>query len=371
AEAKALGIHRGDSFFSLAEIVKHANVEVFSSNYALYQDLSDRVMETLLSSVGSCRPYSIDEAFFTVETTGQAFVDGLRKEMLVKTGIPVSISVARTRTLAKLANEVSKHNATGAYSLPVEDEERLLKASPAGEVWGIGWGSAAKLDRFKIKTAWDYANRDDLWIRKHFFVTGLRTALELRGCDAVSLEAENCQNLCSGISFGVPLQSEDEVSIALSCHCSSLSEKLHKRNLLATVMTVSLFTDRFKENFIHPAGSVRLWRPSSYTPDLIKAANRILSLIYHPAKYKGCRVWVSDLIPDDYRQFELADSPAMVQHVQKCDQVAQVVSSIQDTYGRTAIVCASSYMKNKADLMRQEHLSPHYTTRWGDLPSVT
>ncbi|MFA7118303.1 MAG: hypothetical protein WC159_05950, partial [Sphaerochaetaceae bacterium] len=143
AEAKALGIHRGDSLFSLAEIIRHTKVGVFSSNYALYQDLSDRVMETLHASVGSCQPYSIDEAFFTVETTSQAFVDGLRKEMLVKTGIPVSISVARTRTLAKLANEVSKHNATGAYSLPVEDEEHLLKASPAGEVWGIGWGSTA------------------------------------------------------------------------------------------------------------------------------------------------------------------------------------------------------------------------------------
>ena len=370
SEAKSLGIKRGAPLFEERERLDRVGAAIFSSNYTLYQDLSDRVMDTLLSLVGNREVYSIDEAFFSLENPSQGHTQTIRDEIIRLTGIPVSLGLARTKTLAKLANHEGKRLHTGVKILHAEDEESLLKKTPIGEVWGIGRKREAQLSRLGVRTAYDFIGKDDLWLEKHCTITGLATARELRGIPSVPREVEKSISLCSGISFENPKESFEELEQSLACHCATLSSKLRMRGKQAREVTVALYTSRFRDDYLSPSATVTLAQGSDYTPTLLAAAKLCLSSIYKKAPYKASRVWATYLEAEGVHQYSLFNAEQEQRRIGQEKRLSPVVQEIQRAYGRKSLVCGTAGSLLKSDLMGQAYLSPRYTTDWKALPTA-
>lgn len=368
-EAKALGLKRGDALFKVRDVVRAGNVAVFSSNYPLYQDISDGVMATLRSLVpGRVTSYSIDESFFTVKEADGAWCRNLQAEMVRDTGMPVAIAVARTKTLAKAGEQLVKHTRTPAIRVYPEDEEELLRKTAIADVWGIGWQNAPRLYRAGVETAWDLTRRDDHWIRKRLGITGLRTVQELRGVNCISVEEPVRKTMMSGISFGDPVTTEEALSMAAARHCMTLSEKLVERDLLAGTLTVLAMTDRFRSDFIAPSGSMRLPVPTTYPPLLASACRTVIRRIWKPGRYKKCLIFATDLAKGKCRQMVLGETENDLKRIAREDRLAETVEEIHGLYGRSSLLIASTGAKVKSDLMSQSRLSPRYTTRIEDIP---
>lgn len=380
-EVKALGIARGSSYSSVKEELEEKGIAVFSSNYPFYQDISNRIMEMLRSSVETVIPYSIDEAFFEfgaqprTERQWKEYelqIRRLQKRISGQSGVPVSIGIARNKTLAKLANHLGKEAEEGYYVLRPDKELELLKTTPLSYVWGIGHRSANKLYRLGLRTAWDLMCKDDHWIEKHCTITGLQTAWELRGRNVIDLERQQQRSLCSGISFGTPKEEFEEVAQSLSCHCMTLAGKLWARKLQAVNLTVHIFTNRFKEDHCSLAYQKQLKSPTAYPPVLYAAAKEALREIWQPGKkYAGSRIWITDFIPEGHRQYGLFETEELQKRRERQDRLSDTLEELEQTYGRRSMLCGSSELKVKLDLSCQQHLSPHYTTRWRDLPIAT
>ena len=370
SEAKKLGIQRGAPLFEERERLKKVGAAIFSSNYTLYQDLSDRVMDTLLSLVGNREVYSIDEAFFSLDNPEASQVQTIRDEIIRLTGIPVSLGIARTKTLAKLANHEGKRLPTGVRILQATDEEMLLKQTAIGEVWGIGRRREEKLSRMGLRTAYDFICKDDLWIEKHCTITGLATARELRGIPSIPKEVEKSISLCSGISFENPKESFEELEQSLACHCATLSSKLRKKGKQAREITVALYTSRFRDDYQSPSATVTLAQGSDYTPTLLAAAKVCLTSIYRKAPYKASRVWATYLEAEGVHQYSLFNGEQEQKRIRQEQMLSPVVQEIQRSYGRRALVCGTAHAMIKSDLMGQAYLSPRYTTDWKSLPTV-
>ena len=370
SEAKKLGIKRGSPLFEERERLESVGAAIFSSNYTLYQDLSDRVMDTLLALVGNREVYSIDEAFFTLKNPTQETVQTIRDEVIRLTGIPVSLGLARTKTLAKLANHEGKRRPSGVRVLYPEEEQSLLKQTAIGEVWGIGRRREAQLVQRGVRTAHDFISKDDLWIERHCTITGLATARELRGIPSIPKEVEKSISLCSGISFEKPKESLEELEQSIACHCATLASKLTKRGKQAREVTVALYTSRFREDYQSPSATVTLAQGSAYTPTLLAAAKVCLASIYRKAPYKASRVWVTYLEEEGVHQYSLFNSEWEQKRIGQEEKLSPVVQEIQRTYGRRALVCGTAGSMIKGDLMGQAYLSPRYTTDWKALPTV-
>ena len=367
-EAKLIGIKRGMPFFKCEKQLIENNVAVFSSNYTLYQDISDRVMECLKDIVGIITPYSIDEAFFKMpkNLTAQEIRDKVTKNV----GIPVSIGVARTKTLAKIANHIGKNLESNSLYLKKEWEKKALYKTPVEEVWGIGRSKAKFLHSHNIFTALDLIQQNELWIRKNLSVTTLETVKELKGIAAISIENSQTKNLCSGISFSHIRTTYEELEEAISCHCTILGEKLIAKDLVTSSLSLNIFTNRFEENYIAPVSTIYLEEPTNYIPNLIEASKKLLKKIYKENKYKGCRVWANNLTKAGYRQLDLFKSDEYNSLLHKQDTLAQVVNDITQVYGRKKISSGATNNLVKNNLQKREKLSPSYTTKWEDLPVV-
>ncbi|MBA3814668.1 MAG: Y-family DNA polymerase [Alphaproteobacteria bacterium] len=224
-EAKALGIKMGVPLFKIKDIVQKHKVHVFSSNFSLYGDMSSRVMATLKTMSSSLEIYSVDEAFLDLSLVPQheLFSQGCHIKTLVKqwTGIPVSVGIGPTKTLAKVANHMAKKNPSGCCVLADPQKiEEVLKTFPLQDIWGIGYQWSKKLSRFGMNTALDLVQAELGWIRKTFNIVLTRTALELKGTSCLSLEEvyPPKKAMVSSRSFGVPVSSFDVLREAVSFH---------------------------------------------------------------------------------------------------------------------------------------------------------
>jgi DNA polymerase V len=367
-DAKSLGISRGASFFSQKELLDKNKITTFSSNYALYQDISDRVMNVLKSLVGTIMPYSIDEAFFIMPENLD--IDELRSTIIQYTGIEVSIGIARTKTLAKIANHVGKEKKTGTCILKEEMETEILKGICVNDIWGIGRSKANLLNSKGIFSAYQLSQKNDIWIKKNLTITGYATVAELRGIPMVNIDTPPLKSTCSGITFSHAKNEYAELEEAIACHCTNVANKLIKNNMNCQTISVNLFTNRFLEDYIAPSAIINLTEPTNYIPTLIKAGKEILSKIYKPAKFKGCRVWATNLSPSGSRQMSLFVSEKEQDKIAKQDKLALIINDITLTYGRKSLMCAATNNQEKNDLMSREMLSPCYTTKWTDLPIV-
>jgi len=375
-EAKALGVAMGEPFFKIKALCKQHKIHAFSSNYTLYGDLSQRVMSTIERAWPNVEVYSIDEAFLDLSELPLELVDSfcltLQKLILKETGIPTSVGIGTTKTLAKIANYLCKK----VFKIPVfnvaHQREALLKQVAVGDVWGIGRQWSKKLMARGIHTAYDLSITNAHLLKKQYSVVMMRTAMELAGVACGGLvEAEPKQSIMSSKSFGEMQTSYTCVSQSVSSHCARAVEKLRQQHLVAQRLYVFVHTNRFREDLaqycqgieiklINPTDDVRL-----ITTWAKRCLRRIFKTGYH---YKKAGICLEDLIPKDPRQMDMFHQPSD-EALAKTEQLMGVFDTINQKFGRSTIRLAAEGHSKPWD-MRRQLKSPAYTTRWSDLPRV-
>lgn len=367
-EAKKVGVRMAVPAFEIRELVAMHNIAVFSSNYVLYGDISNRVMNTLREFTPNLEVYSIDEAFLDFsgfEAIGlYEHATTLRKTLLQNVGIPVSVGIANTKTLAKVANRIAKKKIASGV-LHLKDEayiRRALQITEVGDIWGIGRKHAQKLRGYGINSAYDLTLRADSWIRKELSVVGLRTVKELRGepCLELELATPAKKAIMTSRSFGSMLTEIRDIREAVANFASSCAEKLRREQSACTFVTVFITTNPFRETDCQYSNSitVTLESPSSYSPEIIKAATRGLEHIFIKGyKYKKAGVLVSNITPDAHLQLSLFSD----RDVEKERQLMKALDCLNGRYGRNALkIGAQGY--GTCWKLKQERLSPCYTT---------
>ena len=373
-EVKRLGVPMGAPAHEHKATFEKNAVVVMSSNYALYGDMSARVMETLRPCVPVMEVYSIDEAFLALEDwQGVEFARELRARVRQWTGIPVSIGIGPTKTLAKMANRLAKKTPElgGVLDLEtVRDMDELLSRVPCEDIWGIGKRLAVRLAAGGIRTACDLKYGEAAWVRKTLGVVGERIRLELQGVSCLALEEVPApkKGIASAKSFGRPVESLRELEEALATYTARAAEKLRAGRLLARQVHVFVATNPFsaRQPQYSAGAQTALVRPSNHTPDLIAAALELLREIYRPGhQYKKTGIFVTDLIAESDLQPDLFDAaPEAAGRVRELDQI---VDGLNRKLGRNAIRYGSMGVKSRW-AMRQERRSRKFTTRWDELP---
>ncbi|MFH7326661.1 Y-family DNA polymerase [Desulfurivibrio sp. C05AmB] len=377
-EAKALGIKMGEPFFQCRQLIATHRVEVFSSNYPLYADLSQRVMDILAQLEPEVEVYSIDEAFIRLPAASPAALreNGrqLRAKIRRQVGIPVAIGFGPTKTLAKVANRVAKKQPEqgGVFVLPEAGRERdhHLAALAVEDVWGIGYRSAAKLAARGIRTALALSKADEDWLRKRLTVTGLRTALELRGVSCLPLEQSPAPNksIITSRSFGRPVTELSGLREALATYVSVAAAKMREQHLHAGCLQVFLTTNRFRPGEPQYANSltVALAQPTASTPALISRATEALRRIYRSGfAYQKVGVVLLDLADAGFVQ------PSLFQPLRPGqEKLMAAMDRINQRWGRDTLHSAATGFR-KSWKNRQTSKSPAYTTSWHELPVVS
>ncbi len=376
-EAKALGFKMGEPYFKCKPLLEHHRVRVFSSNYALYGDMSQRVMEVLGCLEPEVEVYSIDEAFIRLPAAGEEGLrilgTDIRNSVRQQTGIPVSIGFGPTKTLAKLANRLAKKHPEhgGVFAiLPESDIGAILKGIGAGEVWGVGTRSTRKLADHNIRTAYDLSRASETWLKKHLSITGVRTMHELRGLSCFPLEETPPPkySIACSRSFGVPVTELREMHEAAVCYLSRAAEKLRAQQLKAGCLTLYLTTNRFRTDQPQYANSrtMTLPCPTADTAELIVQAMRCLKELFRPGyAYQKVGVLLTDLISEHiHHQRNLFLAPR-----RNRDNLLRALDRINHRWGKDTLQYASAGF-SKPWHHKQEMKSPSYTTSWRELPIV-
>lgn len=378
-EAKALGIPMGAPAFQYAKLFRDRNVHVFSSNFALYGDISSRVMSTLAQFTDDLQIYSIDEAFFHLyPPNAVAQAQEIRRTVHQWTGIPISIGIAPTKTLAKAANRFAKKDplyASVACIQTVAEQEKALSRLPVEDIWGIGRRLADFLRRHNMHTAWDFRNAEDEWIRKNLSIVGLRIAWELRGISCLSMHEVPVpkKSIMSSKSFGQTVTEESEIAEALSTYTARASEKLRCEERLASSIQVFLRTSPFRENekFYENSVQIVLPQPTDYTPALIHYAKEGLKRIFKPGlNYKKTGILLANLVPRDSFQPDLFVPQG--KSLEKQEAVMKVMEAANQRHGRRILKFAAEGVLEDEELWKAKQLqsTQRYTTRWEELLTI-
>lgn len=373
AEAKALGISMGAPYFKIKNELSRQRVTVFSSNYALYADLSHRVMQTLMDLAPRVEIYSIDEAF--IDLSGfdslEAFGHQIRDAVWKNTGLMVGVGIGPTKTLAKLANLAAKTwpQTRGVVDLCAKARQRkLLSLLPAPEVWGVGRRTGKKLEQLGIETALQLADSSPWVIRQHFNVVLERTVRELRGesCLAIEEFAPTKQQIIYSRSFSHRITTYDEMHQVVCDYAEHAAEKLRAERQYCRLISLFMRTSPHAENetFYAPQASGRLTIPTCDTRDIIRAAVRSLDNLWRDGfRYMKAGVMLSDFFSQGVAQLHLFDDFSPQANSQA---LMQVIDSINHS-GLGSIGFAGKGIEQKW-AMKREMLSPCYTTRYADLP---
>ena len=306
-ESKAMGIKMGTPFFKVKYLVDQGKLVVRSSNYTLYGDLSARVMSLLSEVAPKLEVYSIDEAFMNMDGVPDSDLPGICRELIVKirrwTGIPVSIGIARTKTLGKVANHFAKKYKGYKGVCVIDTDEKMRKAlslTPIGDVWGIGWRGTPKLKAQGVETALDFVSRHREWVHERMGIVGVRTWSELQGIRMVEEEKEEKRkSICTSRSFASMIDDLDELTQRVSDFAGKCAEKLRKDGTAAGTVGVFIHTNRFREDLeqYYPNASIHLEVPANSTPEIVGAALKALKLVYRPGfEYKRAGVIVADIV---------------------------------------------------------------------------
>ena len=377
-EAKALGIKMGDPLFKIRDIVEKHHVAVFSSNFALYGDMSHRVQEVLRNFAPSVEQYSIDEAFLDLRGMNipdpDAFAKQISSECRRLTTIPVSVGIAPTKTLAKIASKLCKQYPKlrgGCYMHRPQDIEKVLRTFPVGDVWGIGRRSAKKLESMHIRTAWDYVRLPETSVRKLFALPGYRTWLELQGTPSIQFEdlIEPRQTICVSRSFAKEITECGPLCEQVANFAESAVRKLREQHSLALEMAAFAFTNRFKENAPQTFGSQISVFPdatSDHRAIVSAAVAATRSLFRTGYGYKKAGVVITKLIQEEDHVHSLfADEAAEA----KDARLSASIDEIKRSFGSQSILFG--IQGDGRIKMAREHQSPHYTTLWSDIPPAS
>lgn len=372
-EAKALGLKMGEPVFKRKELIEKEKVIVFSSNYTLYGDLSNRMMKVLSNFSPEIEVYSIDEAFLNLQgfrCNLTEYATTIKATVYKNIGIPVGVGIAITKTLAKIANKIAKKQ-NGVF---VIDSERLrdwaIRNTPIEDVWGIGRQYAKKLNEMGVKTAYDFSLLDSGWIRKNMSVVGLRTKEELLGHSCISMEMniQPKKNIATTRAFGKKLSDITIISEAVSTHAVRCAEKLRRQKSTAQFLTIFIHTDPFSENekYIYKSTTITLPIASNTNNELVKAALIGLNDIFQPGLlYKKAGVIVSGISTENHVQGNLFEGITN----SKFKEISKVTDELNLRFGRDKVKLAVQGNRPEWKL-KQEKLSQRYTTRWDELLKV-
>ena len=379
-EAKAMGIPMGQPFFKIRSLMDKGQLVVFSSNYALYGDLSSRVMSLLADAVPQIEIYSIDEAFLHLEGIDPEKIPVLCRDLVDKirkwVGVPVSIGVAPTKTLAKIASHFAKkHKGYNGVCMMETDAKRLkaLALTPIDDVWGIGRRLAPKMLARGIKTALDFVHRPREWVGETFNINLVRTWEELQGRACLEEEREERRkSICTSRSFAEMIEDEKELQLRISDFAAMCARKLRQEGSAAYDVTAFLYTNRFREDLqqYFPSATIRLEVAANSAQEIIGAALRGFRTVYRPGyQYKKAGVIVSGIVSDEEIQGSLFDFDDKLR--QKQDKLSEIMDAVNaETADNSLIRLAVQRPGHYADGIRSEFRSNLYSTSLDEIIKV-
>lgn len=380
-EVKALGVPMGAPWFKFKDLAKQHGIIAYSSNYALYADMSNRVMSILSQYSPNQEVYSIDECF--LDLTGfcsrdlTAYGQQIRGRILQWTGLPVCVGIASTKTLAKLANHCAKkrmqYNGVCDFNrLSPEESDTILNTIEVGEIWGVGRRLAPRLQKLGFQTVLDLKRADPETLRQQFSVVMEKTIRELNGIVCIDLEevAPPKKQILSSRSFGVPVTSIEGLSESISLYVSRAAEKLRRQHSYAGSIYVYIRTSPFKEHDQQYSNgmTISLPSPTDNTPKLVSVALWGLKQIYRPGyNYAKAGIMLGELVPASAIQTDLFSD---MQPNTKSERLMQAIDLINRKMGKESLKVASEGF-SRPWKMKQENKTPCYTTNWSELIKVS
>ena len=372
-EAKKIGIRMGEPYFKVKDLVKKNNVQIFSSNYALYGDLSRRVMKVLKGFTDKIEIYSIDEAFLDLSHIKDEQVEEygkqIRERVLKWTGIPTSVGISNTKTLSKVANHIAKKNKAGVIFLK-ENIDNILKDFDIADVWGVGRQLSKLYIKNGIDNAYKLKNISNTWVKKSTNVLGAKTVMELRGISCIDLETEETRrkSCCVSRSFGKKVESLDKLKESITTHCLNAAEKIRTDKQTTRSVTIFIRTSPFDKNRKYYSNSITIELPvaTNNSIELIKTAISGLKKIYkYGYFYQKAGIILSKL--RDASEKELSLLAPILEN--KSKPLMRAIDFTNAKYGRNAISIAQAGITNDWK-MRREHSSKIDTASFDFLPKI-
>ena len=373
-EAKKIGIKMGEPYFKVKELVKKNNVQIFSSNYSLYGDLSRRVMKVLKGFSDKIEIYSIDEAFIDLSHIKDENIEDygkkIRERVLKWTGIPTSVGISCTKTLSKVANHVAKKNKTGVIFLK-DNIDDALKNFDISDIWGVGRQLSKLYIKNGINNAYKLKNISNSWVKKSTNVLGAKTVMELRGIPCINLETEETKrkSCCVSRSFGRKIESLNKLKESITTHCLNAAEKIRNDNQTTRSITVFIRTSPFDKNRKYYSNSLTIDLPVAINNslELVKVAIEGLKKIYkYGYFYQKAGVILSKLSEGGEKNLNLL-TPILENKSQTLMKAIDVTNA---KYGRNVISVAQAGINNSWK-MRREHSSKIDTASFDSLPKIS
>ena len=385
-EAKAMGVKEGTPYFQLEQQFPNNKIAVFSSNYELYGELTGRVVSIIRKETPAYFRYSIDECFMYLDGMEldqlQQWGERLHKRVKREVGMPISIGLAPTKTLAKIASKLAKKFEVYHHCCMIDNDykrDRSLEWCPIEDVWGIGRRYAAKLQALGCKTALDFAKHHKDWVRQTFNnINIVRTWQELNGEDAVPNEQlATKKSICTSRSFNGMISDMDTLRTHVSNYAARCAEKLRQQKTVASIVGVFVNTNMFREDLAQYWNfqEARLVTPTNSTIAIVKAASDVLQSIYRTGyQYKKAGVIVMGIGPDSPIQQDLFDVNA--EQIEKMRRLDEVIDRINRMHGSETIVIGSQQYTRKdgkgkaevfANAIKHDFKSKNPTTRWSDI----
>ena len=375
-EVKALGIPMGAPAFEYEELIKKHNIQIFSANFALYGDMSQRVMSILGEYTPEMEIYSIDEAFLKLKGFEnynlQTYGEEIQQKVTRWTGIPISIGIAPTKSLAKIAQHIAKKfpDKTKSVYLINSDEKRIkaLKWLKIEDVWGIGRQHSKRLKALNVQTAYDFTMLGDSWIQKNMAIVGLRLKHDLQGIPTLDLDTiQPKKNIATTRTFEKNYAEIEQISERVTTFAVSCAEKLRKQKSCCNSVMVFINTNINRNDLpqYHRSLAIKLPYPTNSNIELAKFANLALEKIFKKGyHYKKAGVIVMDFTPEDETQFALFENSN-----ERHKPLMKIVDKLNTVYGQQKVRLGSQDMKRMWK-MRQEKLSPRYTTNINDIITI-
>lgn len=376
-EAKILGIPMGAVAFEYKRMFEQNNINVFSSNYALYGDMSNRVMTLLRDFSPDIEIYSIDEAFLKFDGFEKWFDfntygNQIRYKVTKGTGIPISVGIAPTKALSKVANKIAKkfpERTQNVYVIDTEDKRiKALKWLPIGDVWGIGSQHAKRLKKINVNTAYDFTQLTEDWVKTNMSIVGLRLYKELKGIPCLELEdVQPKKNIATTRSFDKTYEDKAYIQERVSTFAVTCAEKLRKQSSNCNALMVFIHTNGFRKDLPQYGRNVvvKLPFPTNSSIDIAKYASIGLDKIYKKGyQYKKAGVIVMDITPEESKQINLFENSN-----EKHQPLMSIMDKINKSIGTTKVKLASQDI-GRTWKMKQEKLSPRFTTRIAEIIKI-
>jgi DNA polymerase V len=367
-QAKTIGIKMGEPAFKIKRLIEQQNVQVFSSNYALYGDLSQRVMTALAEFTPELEIYSIDEALLNLSGFGHLdltqYGQQIRQTVLQWTGVSTSIGIAPTKVLTKVAGDYAKKRPDGVLFMPQPPDPLLAEFSVA-DLWGIGQKHSQSLQGHGITTALQLRDVELSWARKQYSVVMQRIVLELRGqpCFSLELNPSPKKSITVSRSFSRAITTLAELREAIATYTSRAAEKLRQHELTADAIQIFALTSRFRADYYSDSVTLSFDHSSGNTAEILKFAFLGGDRIYQPhLQFTKAGVILLGLRHKSQRQLSLWEPTE-----ERSDALMQTMDSINAQFGRGTLQFTAAGLK-KSWGMRQERRSPRWTTCWSELP---